>query len=397
MKKIYLLALVFMFVVSVSSVCAADNNTTDTGVEINNTGVVDTPTYNFKSIQDDIDSGKQKIDLTGDYLRDNRDKDIVVKGNVTIDGHGHKIDAQNKGGIFKLDPKSNLTLINLTLMNGLSNIGSAIDVKDSTINANNVKFVGNVATLNGGAIYLHVNSKGNLNNVEFESNAAKTAGGSIYSNQNATLNVNNTVFTKNYAPERGGAIYAYENHMGLSNVTIRDNEARRGAGIYAIGDFILNIDDSEFIDNHAVDEAGAIGLYRGCGYVMNNVTLKGNQAISGAGIYAERNSILNVSDAKLISNKKLGTTRECISNGGAIHLGDNSKGFIRNVSFCDNFSTSGSAIYSAANCVLNVSDAKFVNNLVVIGDHTYDLYKCLGTVYLGSKSEGYFNNVSLYV
>lgn len=169
MKKIYLLALVFMFVVSVSSVCAADNNTTDTGVEINNMGVVDTPTYNFKSIQDDIDSGKQKIDLTGDYLRDNRDKDIVVKGNVTIDGHGHKIDAQNKVGIFKLDPKSNLTLINLTLMNGLSNIGSAIDVKDSTINANNVKFVGNVATLNGGAIYLHVNSKGNLNNVEFES------------------------------------------------------------------------------------------------------------------------------------------------------------------------------------------------------------------------------------
>ena len=75
---------------------------------------------------------------------------------------------------------------------------------------------------------MHVNSKGNLNNVEFESNAAKTAGGSIYSNQNATLNVNNTVFTKNYAPERGGAIYAYENHMGLSNVTIRDNEARRG-------------------------------------------------------------------------------------------------------------------------------------------------------------------------
>ena len=60
-------------------------------------------------------------------------------------------------------------MINLTLMNGLSNIGSAIDVKDSTINANNVKFVGNVATLNGGAIYLHVNSKGNLNNVEFES------------------------------------------------------------------------------------------------------------------------------------------------------------------------------------------------------------------------------------
>lgn len=106
---------------------------------------------------------------------------------------------------------------------------------------------------------------------------------------------------------------------------------------------------------------------------------------------------MNVSDAKLISNKKLGTTRECISNGGAIHLGDNSKGFIRNVSFCDNFATSGSAIYSAANCVLNVSDAKFVNNLVVIGDHTYDLYKCLGTVYLGSKSEGYFNNVSLYV
>ena len=50
MKKIYLLVLVFMFVVSVSSVCAADNNTTDTGVEINNTGVVDTPTYNFKSI-----------------------------------------------------------------------------------------------------------------------------------------------------------------------------------------------------------------------------------------------------------------------------------------------------------------------------------------------------------
>ena len=94
-----------MFVVSVSSVCAADNNTTDTGVEINNAGVVDTPTYNFKSIQDDIDSGKQKIDLTGDYLRDNRDKDIVVKGNVTIDGHGHKIDAQNKGGIFQIGSK----------------------------------------------------------------------------------------------------------------------------------------------------------------------------------------------------------------------------------------------------------------------------------------------------
>ena len=73
---------------------------------------------------------------------------IVIDHDVTIDGKGYSIDANNSMRIFEINNNDVLTLINITLKNGNAEKGGAIYADGNvTINSDSsVIFTNNVAT-----------------------------------------------------------------------------------------------------------------------------------------------------------------------------------------------------------------------------------------------------------
>ena len=127
---------------------------------------------------------------------------------MTIIGENQEstiIDAQGMGNIFVITPGEGIsfTLVNLTLQNGNSTNGGAIDNEglDGILNIANVTFNNNTATNVGGAIY----STGTLTEINdtFNNNTATNSSCAIVNG--GTLTVENSTFTNNNAAD-GGAI-----------------------------------------------------------------------------------------------------------------------------------------------------------------------------------------------
>ena len=79
---------------------------------------------NFTELQTSVNTGM--VMMNKDYTRVEGENDISITKDVTILGNNHKIDANNLGGIFRINSGYTLTLIGVTLINGNSEYGGAI-------------------------------------------------------------------------------------------------------------------------------------------------------------------------------------------------------------------------------------------------------------------------------
>ena len=235
------------------------------------------------------------------------------------------------------------------------NSGGAINAR-CNIFAENTRFSGNYAYVDGGAVYAGEHPQYgddievcvNLKNCLFESNNAKDAnsqcyGGAIHVIGDVTAD--NCTFKDNFARDYGGAIYA-------KNVYINRNDD--------IGEF-----SSFFINNKAGDDKGGAIYADGGSVTIVNTVLSGNTAnVDGGAVYADSN--VNVKHCSFESNKADGASSQCY--GGAIRaVGDVTVG---NCTFKDNFAHDyGGAIY-AHNVFINSNDdigeftSFFINNKV---------------------------------
>ncbi|GHT31594.1 hypothetical protein AGMMS49574_13590 [Bacteroidia bacterium] len=209
----------------------------------------------------------------------------------------------------------------------------------------------------GGAIYNAAVSTIDISDTEFKSNQATSpsgaTGGAIY---NTSTNVANTIkdsrFTDNVAAGNsalgygGGAIANKEGVLAVSHALFEGNKGGYGGAIWNRGsstpstaaNTILAISDgSEFLNNSAIDEGGAI---------MN----------FGA--------TLTVSDSKFDGNK----TTNTVSLGGAISIdnvasSNDSYTTLTNVDFVSNSSITGGAIrLKGQNSELTITGGKFEKN-----------------------------------
>ena len=74
----------------------------------------------------------------------------INKSNFVIDGNGHSINGNNQAKIFRITG-GNITINNLFLVNGNSDMGGAI-FSSGKLTLNNVTFINNTASKIGGAI-----------------------------------------------------------------------------------------------------------------------------------------------------------------------------------------------------------------------------------------------------
>lgn len=245
---------------------------------------------------------------------------IPILKNITIDGHGHSIDAKGIKRIFLTNEK-NITLKNITLKNGFADGGGAIYIGDKgSLSIKDCTFINNISKM-GGAIINWGEVK--LENVDFITNTAEREGGAINNQNGGKISCIDCSFKQNKALEIGGAITNFES-MTITESTFEKNASNKNGGaILNTANGNLDISKTNFIKNTASGEGGA----------LNNNSSSSN---------------LKVNECKFIDNRS-------DKVGGAIINWGNSN--IQNSEFRGNFSKiKGHDIYQKGNLeLLNVN------------------------------------------
>ncbi|EKQ54262.1 MAG: hypothetical protein B655_0857, partial [Methanobacterium sp. Maddingley MBC34] len=161
---------------------------------------------------------------------------ITISSSVKLCGEDPNttiIDGQhNSEGIFTVNA-GNVTMENLTMVNGNHFYGGAIYNTGGNLNITDCIFKSNTADGSpygmGGAIYNYISLIVNITNCTFESNYASDYGGAISNAWNCTCNVNGSTFISNSASTNGGAISS-NGQLTVMNSNFENNSAGTGYG-----------------------------------------------------------------------------------------------------------------------------------------------------------------------
>jgi len=197
--------------------------------------------------------------------------DIEIFKQLTLNGAGIDstiIDAGAAGRVFRTG--STVVISGLRMQNGQT--GS-----------------GDLFTEGGGGVL--TSGSLTLQNVALVDNHAIGLGGAIFNI--GTLVLENTQVLSNTAEGDGGGIYNYiAGVITVTQSTLAYNTATGfyGGGIYA-GGLALRVEDSTVADNSAGSFGGGITVIMNGPTVLDGVTLSGNQAASGAGLFSQQGTI----------------------------------------------------------------------------------------------------------
>lgn len=219
--------------------------------------------------------------------------------------------ARHGGGIFN---EATLTLTNVTVTNCRAFDGGGV--------YNEYAFGSNVPTLN-------------LNSVALTNNTATTTtvgfgGGGLFNG--SRLNGNDVIISGNRANLQGGGLYnnSYQSEIILRNFTISNNWAVFGGGI--------NSDETSLVNNYAlVLENGSI-----FGNSANCCAPSSNSAVGGAGIYNNA-AIMRLTNVAIYNNVVPDTVKAGGYGGGIVNIQYID---LTNVSITGNQATYGAGIFN---------------------------------------------------
>jgi len=154
----------------------------------------------------------------------NTQLDVTAGGSLLIDGGGGiTISGGGNVQIFTVTNGANLTLENLSLIDGSASVGAGI-YNSGTLTVNRSTLSGNSASISGGGI----ENYGTLlvKNSTLSGNSANFYGGGIH-NQ-ATLSISSSTITGNNA-QTGGGLYSTGTGLSLKNTIMAANSASTNA------------------------------------------------------------------------------------------------------------------------------------------------------------------------
>ena len=239
-----LILLIFLFVLTISSVSAGDISVGGNGSDYSTLKEGVSNTQNGDNIY--IESGTYQ------------ENDITIKHDLTISSKENSdvtIDANN-GRVFTVDKNAQLTLIGIGFKNAKSDSGSIIDNKGTT----------------------------NIDNCSFSNCYSSGYGGVVYNEGNLT--VKNSLITNNIAESQGGFVHNEEGSITLINSSLINNQAARGGTIYNhFGEIV--IDNCKFINNSCGKNGQLGGAIKnwGSATITNSIFDGNNGASEGGAIY----------------------------------------------------------------------------------------------------------------
>ena len=258
---------------------------------------------NFTYLNSLIQRGETEININYDIKLDlfNNEAYTFLNGininsdNIIINGNNHTIDAQNLIRIF--NNQKNVTLKNITLINGNNTLGGAI-YNNGNLILNKSTLYNNTAE-QGGAIY----NQGNLTITQSTLNQNRAEDGGAIKNHYGNLTLTNTTLNKNQAYKKG-IWYDYSPGGTINNIggvliiihcTLNNNGAAFGGAINNEGTLIIT--DSVLNKNIASTNMDTYGgaIYNKCNLTINNSILNNNFAYYGGAIHNCGNLTINYS------------------------------------------------------------------------------------------------------
>ena len=340
---------------------------------------------NFTALQNEIDTSDNSLDIKQDYTYDNVadkgfEKGILInKSDFTVNGNGYTIDGANQARIFNIIG-SNITILNLNLINGNSDEGGAI-YTNSTITLNKVSFINNNGT--NGAIFGNVGSQ-IIRDCHFENNTGIYAGciyyyfttaqiinstftnttskyaPAIYHQEHGDLTIQDCTFKNLYAEEGSGGAIGIKNiqNIEIDNCTFINTTSYKNGGAIFI-DFIqfgiLKIKKSRFF-NCTGNFGGALAQLLGELFLEDCEFYDNTASYGGGAIYYSQGMTFTINNTQFYRNKLLYDD----SCGGGIYVDANvDKTYIENCEFINN---TRQGIYAYDMKQLNVKNTTFFNN-----------------------------------
>ena len=327
-------------------------------------------------------------DNTANYDRSGGGGIASVKANLTLDNvtvtDNYTKNHSDGGGVCALGGQ--LTINNSKIENNASSDnGGGIYTENTVLKIDKVVIKNNCAPIAGG-IYT-VNDKDIINkgqnyqlgtkvvsipnegstisDTTIESNIASNIGGGLYIGGQNELTIRNSTISGNNGASQGGAIVAYSaGTIELDGVSISENKAQSGAGIYAMGTAACNT-DIRLLNGTAMDKNIASGYGGGIyayatantlSVTAENSSISGNTAAGGAGIftYKSGSAVINVD---LQSGAVMHNNNAMTNMGGAIYAYNDAN------------------INIAANSAVYNNTAKTAGDDLLLNDATFTLPK----------------------
>ncbi|MFB3887637.1 MAG: DUF4347 domain-containing protein, partial [Thermodesulfobacteriota bacterium] len=180
-----------------------------------------------------LPAGNYDLTLMGSGENAAATGDLDITGQLTINGAGAKttvIDAATiNDRVFDLPTAAtNVTISGVTIQNGYSNSGGAINVEwgSSQLILQDASLSSNESTTNGGAILTCGNLT--LERVTIEGNIG-VIGGGIWGGNGTVITLTNVTLSGNSASKNAGALFT-QGDAYLTNVTVANNSSNQAGG-----------------------------------------------------------------------------------------------------------------------------------------------------------------------
>ena len=123
-KKILLL-IILLILLTLQGVSAIDNDNSTQELQTGDNELLSANDNSFTTLQSLIDSGNATINLEKNYIQYDGENTIEITRNMTINGNGYIIDANNNIQAFMISA-DNVILNNITIQKGNNKMAGAI-------------------------------------------------------------------------------------------------------------------------------------------------------------------------------------------------------------------------------------------------------------------------------
>ena len=248
---------------------------------------------------------------------------------VTMESsHFHDNKAENIGGVLAAETNVSVTAKSCTFTgNSAKSFSGALNIYNnsslvalSSTFENNTVFVEGAFNIFGAALTIFQDCRGLIENTLFKGN--KGWQGIIYTEKNAQLDVKNSYFTLNIAKYIAGISANVNSSVNIENSVFTENTALQNFGAVGMNlDSTLNCVNCTFYQNKALNQTGSVFIFTRSRAVFTNCTFFGNSAghVSG-NVVVQTDSLAEVYDCDFTGNSAM--------EGGAINVQYNSSIFV---------------------------------------------------------------------
>ena len=314
----------------------------------------------FQELKDAINNNENEIVIKDNFSFNEL---ISIDYEVSIDGENHTLSRTSgyADGLFTITNSGALTINNLKVDGGASEWMMDIEnasgdssgyFRADVINSDNDILANNPVINNSGVLNIKSSTFSNIRN---NNTNLDNSGGAIRSSGNLVLN--DVTFNHCGTKRDGGAIYLtggktiIKDSEFIDNVAGVGNKARsHGGAIYVNGAISIDVDNTNFNDNFAQHNGGAIMLHtNGSDIKVTNSLFKHNMCGNDGSAISLESSVnkhkIEITDSVFEENKGIATTSQSM---GTIWLDswkndESMPAEFKNLSFRKNLTASGSS------------------------------------------------------